>query len=68
MQQDIFADRLFTGRDILRNVVLRSNDGKIVSIDAGDQPQSGPRRFILPALVNAHDHARPTASSFGTLN
>lgn len=68
MQQDIFADRLFTGRDILRNVVLRLNDGKIVAIDAGDQPQSGPRRFILPALVNAHDHARPTASSFGTLN
>lgn len=68
MQQDIFADRLFTGREILRNVVLTFSDGRIVSIDAERQPPDRPRRFILPALVNAHDHARPTASSFGTLN
>ena len=26
-----------------------------------------PAAFILPALVNAHDHARPTASSFGAV-
>ena len=33
---------------------------------ATDPPPT--RSFILPALVNAHDHARPTASSFGAVN
>ena len=31
------------------------------------RPAAGPRSFVLPAFVNAHDHARPTASSFGAL-
>ena len=26
-----------------------------------------PRSFVIPAFVNAHDHARPTASSFGAV-
>ena len=30
-------------------------------------PPTGPRTLVLPAFVNAHDHARPTASSFGAI-
>src|SRR5439155_250038 len=30
-------------------------------------PATSPRSLVLPAFVNAHDHARPTASSFGAL-
>src|SRR4029078_2398070 len=28
---------------------------------------AGPRSFVVPAFVNAHDHARATASSFGAV-
>lgn len=34
---------------------------------AAVQPEPG-RRLVIPALINAHDHARPTASSFGSMN
>ena len=47
------------------NRALRFADGKIAEIyDAG--PVSGPRRLVMPGLVNAHDHARPLSpTSFG---
>ena len=31
-------------------------------------PPPAPRTFVIPAFVNAHDHARPTASSFGAVD
>jgi len=54
-------------RGLLENVVLRHDNGVITSIDEGTQPAIGPRSLVLPAFVNAHDHARPTASSFGAI-
>jgi cytosine/adenosine deaminase-related metal-dependent hydrolase len=49
------------------DAVLTHEGGVIVSVDAAAKPEPG-RRLVIPALVNAHDHARPTASSFGSLN
>jgi cytosine/adenosine deaminase-related metal-dependent hydrolase len=68
MTGEVPAHCLFagTGRGALNDVVLRHDNGVITSIDQGALP-TGPRSFVLPAFVNAHDHARPTASSFGAL-
>ena len=70
MGSDVTATALFAGPDrgILDNVVLRHDNGIITSIDEAAAPPSVPRTFVIPALVNAHDHARPTASSFGAVD
>ncbi|WP_454626042.1 amidohydrolase family protein [Bradyrhizobium cenepequi] len=67
MASEVTASCLFAGRDrVLNDVVLRHDNGITNSIDQG-APPAGRRSFVLPAFVNAHDHARPTASSFGAL-
>ena len=70
MATDIPAHSLFSSPDhgLLENVVLRHDGGIITSISEGTPPAAtSPRSLVLPAFVNAHDHARPTASSFGAL-
>src|SRR6478735_3581892 len=69
MVTEVTAHRLFCGPDrgLLENVVLRHDNGVVASIAEGAPPATGPRSLVLPAFVNAHDHARPTASSFGAL-
>ena len=69
MVTEVTAHRLFCGPDrgLLENVVLRHDNGVVTSIAEGPPPATGPRALVLPAFVNAHDHARPTASSFGAL-
>ena len=69
MATDVPARSLFSGPDrgLLENVVLRHDNGVITDISAGAPPATSPRSLVLPAFVNAHDHARPTASSFGAL-
>lgn len=38
----------------------------IAAIDTGASGTAGPRRLVMPALANAHDHARPLSlTSFG---
>src|SRR5690349_10311746 len=66
---DVPAHSLFSGLDrgLLENVVLQHENGVITSISAKPPPATSPRALILPAFVNAHDHARPTASSFGAV-
>jgi cytosine/adenosine deaminase-related metal-dependent hydrolase len=65
----IHATSLFCGpeRGLKTDAVLIHEGGVITSVDTVKQLEPG-RRLVLPALVNAHDHARPTASSFGSLN
>ncbi|MBH5367065.1 amidohydrolase family protein [Bradyrhizobium glycinis] len=67
MATEISAACLFRGPDrgVSDNVVLRHGDGFITEISEGAGP--GPRSFVIPAFVNAHDHARATASSFGAV-
>src|SRR6188472_608507 len=69
MVTEVTAHRLFCGpnRGLLENVVLRHDNGVVTSIAEGPPPATGPRSLILPAFINAHDHARPTASSFGAI-
>ncbi len=69
MASDITATALFAGPDrgILENVIIRHDNGLITAIDPSTASPS-PRSFVIPAFVNAHDHARPTASSFGAVN
>ncbi|MCS3930942.1 cytosine/adenosine deaminase-related metal-dependent hydrolase [Bradyrhizobium elkanii] len=69
MATEIAATSLFRGPDrgTSDNVVLRHDGGVITDILEGAGPAGGPRSFIIPAFVNAHDHARATASSFGAV-
>src|SRR5256884_8406861 len=69
MATDVTAPGLFRGPDrgIGDNVVLRHDKGVITEILESAAPATGPRSLVIPAFVNAHDHARPTASSFGAL-
>src|SRR3981189_3384342 len=69
MTTEVTATSLFSGPDrgLLENVVLRHDNGVITSISEGAPPTSGPRSLVLPPFVNPHDHARPTASSFGAI-
>src|SRR4051812_17096913 len=69
MSGEVTANALFSGPDrgLLDNVVLQHDNGVITSITEAPSPAAGPRSLVLPAFVNAHDHARPTASSFGAL-
>lgn len=69
MATEISATSLFRGPDrgVSDNVVLRHDGGVITDISEGGGAGSGPRSFVIPAFVNAHDHARATASSFGAV-
>src|SRR5215470_12949569 len=69
MATEVAATSLFRGPDrgLADNVVLRHDKGIITEIMESAAPATGPRSLVIPAFVNAHDHARPTASSFGAL-
>ncbi|MGY8705730.1 amidohydrolase family protein [Bradyrhizobium sp. 18BD] len=69
MATEISATSLFRGPDhgVSDRVVLRHDGGVITDIAEGAGPGSDPRSFVIPAFVNAHDHARATASSFGAV-
>lgn len=68
MTEAAFATSLFNGRDLVANAALRYRDGAIDAVLADQPAVPGPRRLIVPALVNAHDHARPSMTSFGAAN
>jgi cytosine/adenosine deaminase-related metal-dependent hydrolase len=70
MTMEVEATSLFCGpgRDLLENAVLRHDGGVITAISDGGEPAAGPRAFVIPAFVNAHDHARAPTSSFGALS
>lgn len=67
MATEISATSLFRNPDrgISDDVLLRHEGGVVTDIAEGAGP--GPRSFVIPAFVNAHDHARATASSFGAV-
>ncbi|WP_338697918.1 amidohydrolase family protein [Bradyrhizobium sp. 26S5] len=69
MTNEVTATRLFSSPDrgTRNDVVLHHDGGIITGISEGAAPEVAPRSLILPAFVNAHDHARPRASSFGAV-
>ena len=63
-----FAHFLYGGvkPSVIKDASLSYDKGLITKISASTAAdRHGRRQFVLPALINAHDHARPTASSFG---
>ncbi len=47
-------------------VEITVEDGCISAIQPLAEPSSGPRRLAMPALADAHNHARPlSTTSFG---
>ena len=69
MSGEVVASTLFSGPDrgLLENVVLRHDNGVVTDIPETAPAATSPRSLVLPAFVNAHDHARAPASSFGAL-
>lgn len=65
MTETVFANHLFDGERTRANVALSFRDGVITAVRPDQPAPDGPRRLIIPALVNAHDHARPAMASFG---
>ncbi|WP_457488048.1 amidohydrolase family protein [Tardiphaga sp. P5_C10] len=43
-------------------------DGLITNVSAGASISPQTNHLVIPALVNAHDHARPSMTSFGASN
>ena len=69
MPQKITATRIFCGHESgSRDDATMAFDGGVITSIAPAKSRPAGRSFILPALVNAHDHARPMASSFGAVN
>ncbi|MES2027891.1 MAG: amidohydrolase family protein [Pseudomonadota bacterium] len=64
------ATNIFTGTD--RGLVPRASlhyaDGLITSVSTGASISPQTNHLTIPALVNAHDHARPSMTSFGASN
>lgn len=56
------ADRL------LSDATIDHADGRITAVREGTGQGKGGRRLVIPGLVNAHDHARPSMTSFGSSN
>lgn len=51
---------------VLNDVSVTIEDGAIARIEPSGE-RSDRRRLTIPALINAHDHARPRLSSFGAI-
>src|SRR3954468_22346683 len=70
MTQLTSVANIFTGTDrgIVPQASIQHADGLITSVSAGAHISPQTNRLIIPALVNAHDHARPSMTSFGASN
>ena len=64
------ATNIFTGTDrgLVPQASIHYADGLITSVSAGAHISPQTNHLIIPALVNAHDHARPSMTSFGASN
>jgi cytosine/adenosine deaminase-related metal-dependent hydrolase len=67
MAERIEAAALFDGRRLHENVALIHESGAVVAIEPlAVEPAGDAQLLVTPALVNAHDHARPISlTSFG---
>lgn len=64
------ATNIFTGTDrgLVPQASIHHVDGLITSVSAGASISPQTNHLVIPALVNAHDHARPSMTSFGASN
>lgn len=54
------------GRGVMNDAVLQHDNGIVVAIDGSAVGQSEGNRFVLPAFINAHDHARLAGAVIGS--
>jgi cytosine/adenosine deaminase-related metal-dependent hydrolase len=60
------ATRVFCGPGrVLSNAAIHHDSGLITAVTHDEATAHDRRTFVIPALANAHDHGRPTMSSFG---
>ncbi len=66
MATRLLATNVLTGDDrgILSSATV-CYDGGLIAEVAGDAGETLGNTLVIPALVNAHDHARPSTTSFG---
>ncbi|WP_441244100.1 amidohydrolase family protein [Tardiphaga sp. 768_D3_N2_1] len=70
MTQVASATNIFTATDrgLVPQASIHHADGLITSVSTGASISPQTNHLIIPALVNAHDHARPSMTSFGASN
>ncbi|MGM4921103.1 amidohydrolase family protein [Tardiphaga sp. 813_E8_N1_3] len=70
MTQVTSATNIFTGTDrgLVPQASIHYADGLITNVSAGASISPQTNHLVIPALVNAHDHARPSMTSFGASN
>jgi cytosine/adenosine deaminase-related metal-dependent hydrolase len=66
MTTRLLAANLFTGTDrgVVSSAAISHDGGLITDVSDGAREISG-NTLVIPALINAHDHARPSTTSFG---
>jgi cytosine/adenosine deaminase-related metal-dependent hydrolase len=67
----VLATHVFAGASMERHgpAEITFANGRIGAITAMPADNGAPRRLVMPALANAHDHARPLSpTSFGAAN
>ncbi len=65
MTRVLSAAHIFDGTDLLPQASIAYADGLITEVSAGVSTTPQTNHLVIPALVNAHDHARPSMTSFG---
>jgi cytosine/adenosine deaminase-related metal-dependent hydrolase len=67
---ELFATNVFAGGDLglVPQAAVRFEGGLITAIEADAGGTLRGNTLVIPALINAHDHARPSMTSFGAGN
>jgi len=69
MTESVSAANVFTGnQELVPHATVTHDRGLITNVLAGAEVSPQANRLIIPALINAHDHARPSMTSFGASN
>lgn len=65
MTKVLSAAHVFDGTDLLPQASIAYADGLITKLSTGVATTPQTNHLVIPALVNTHDHARPSMTSFG---
>ncbi|OYU87456.1 MAG: amidohydrolase [Bradyrhizobiaceae bacterium PARB1] len=67
MTEVLSAAHVFTGTDrgLVPQASIAYTNGLITEVSTGTVTSPQTNHLVIPALVNAHDHARPSMTSFG---
>ena len=70
MPKSLAAASIFVGGDagLLSQAAIHYDGGLITGVESLPTGALAPKTLVIPALVNAHDHGRPSMTSFGASN